>query len=51
MVDAFVEADPVLKLAAKTEDSREFAKLDDTLLRVRAAPALALRRPQTARAR
>jgi hypothetical protein len=36
VVDAFLAADPVLKLAEKTEDSREFARLDDTLLRARA---------------
>ena len=36
VVDALLAAEPVLKLAEKTEDSREFAKLDDTVLRVRA---------------
>ena len=35
MVDALLAAEPVLRLAEKTEDSREFAKLDDTVLRVR----------------
>ena len=43
VVDAFLAADPVLRLAEKTEDSREFARLDDTLLRARSAdPGTAL---------
>ena len=35
VVDALLAAEPVVRLAEKTEDSREFAKLDDTILRVR----------------
>lgn len=35
VVDALLAAEPVVRLIEKTEDSREFAKLDDTILRVR----------------
>jgi hypothetical protein len=34
IVDALVEAEPALKLADKTEDVREFVKLDDTVIKV-----------------
>ena len=33
LVDALLEADPVLKLTEKVWDPREFVRLDDTLLK------------------
>lgn len=34
IVDALIEAEPALKLTERTEDAREFVKLDDTVLKV-----------------
>ena len=35
IVDALVEADPVFKLADATENAQDFARLEDSILRVR----------------
>lgn len=34
IVDALIEAEPALRLTERTEDAREFVKLDDTVLKV-----------------
>lgn len=34
IVDALVEADPVFKLADATENAQDFARLEDSILRV-----------------
>ena len=34
IVDALLAAEPTLRLAERTEDSREFVRLDDTIIKV-----------------
>ena len=38
IVDALVGADPVFRLADATESAQDFAKLDDSILKVRGSP-------------